>query len=283
MILSYWKLNRQGLKKLFIILLGFLFLISCENKYPDYLKIDNDTYMKLLSFEESDIDVQREDYAAVSILINDNSNLIFRHYKEDIVSLKNNTFSFLIKHLNEGDSAVFKVSTNQISEGLKVLGHGISKSEVVDVSIKVHNYYSHSEYITSKAGFDKEMMEQLLLKKYLDDVSAIKINGIYKELLIEGNGADIKIGDEITIAYKGYFINRLEFDEISGATAFTFKYGTPGQVIKGLDIAIKSMREGEKSKIIIPSQLAFGEEGSTTLIVPSFTSVIYELEILKIN
>ena len=43
------------------------------------------------------------------------------------------------------------------------------------------------------------------------------------------------------------------------------------------------MREGEKAKIIIPSQLAFGENGSSTGIVPPYTSVIYEVTMLKVN
>ena len=153
--------------------------------------------------------------------------------------------------------------------------------DFVDVRIRVHQYYKQSEYLSEKE--DKEMLEQVLLKKYLEEYEAEFNQGVYMKQITKGKGKKIQKGDDITIAYTGFFLNRLEFDKISEATAFKFTYGTAGQVIKGLDIAIKSMRDGEKSKIIIPSHLAFGEEGSTTLVVPPFTTVIYELEILKLK
>ena len=43
------------------------------------------------------------------------------------------------------------------------------------------------------------------------------------------------------------------------------------------------MKEGDKTKIIIPSQLAFGEYGSSTGLIPPFTTVIYNLEIIKVR
>ncbi len=236
-----------------------------------------------MSFEEGENSNSGAEYTSVSVTIKDSEQLIYKQYKEDVTLLKGNKISFLFKHLNEGDSAFFKVSIDRISKELKPLSFRKFNSDFVDVTIKIHKHYTKAEYADINNGDDKEMMEQLLLNKYLEDVKAENQNGIYKEVLNRGLGEVVKKGDKIKVAYKGYFINRLEFDQVSGATAFTFKYGTPGQVIKGLDIAIKSMREGEKSKIIIPSQLAFGEEGSTTLVVPSFTTVIYELEILKIN
>jgi FKBP-type peptidyl-prolyl cis-trans isomerase FkpA len=271
------------LKKIVVISLITLFITSCESKYPSYFEVEDDVYIKLLSFNESEKQFKKAKYASVSIFIEDNNNLIYRQYKEDVVFLENNKLSFLLKNLNKGDSAILKVRTSRISEVLSPLLIESTTTDFVEVVIKIHNYYSDSEYLESKNEFDEEMIEQLLLSKYIEEVGIKMGKGICKKVLVKGAGETVKKGDRITIAYKGYFINRLKFDEISGSTAFTFKYGTPGQVIKGLEIAIKSMREGEKSKIIIPSQLAFGEEGSTTLVVPSFTTVIYELEILKIN
>ncbi len=239
--------------------------------------------MKLLSFEDGDKKFDKENYIVASIEILDGNKLLYKNYKDDIVNLEKNQLSFLIQNMNEGDSCIFKVSKARIKKVFEPFILGEISNDYVDVVVKTYNYYSSSAYLKNKENLDKEMTEQLVLKKYIAEVEAKKYHGIYKKELIEGKGESVKNGDVITIAYKGYFTNRLQFDEISGSTAFTFTYGTTGQVIKGLNIAIKSMREGEKSKIIIPSQLAFGEEGSSTLIVPSFTTVIYELEILKIN
>jgi FKBP-type peptidyl-prolyl cis-trans isomerase FkpA len=243
--------------------------------------------MKLISFDDDDDDddefFNNADNAIVSIVINDESGVLYKHYKEDPVNLENNNFIFLIKHLKEGDSCSFKISTEKIIEEFKPVKFNETKSEFLDVNIKVHQYLTTGEYLSQKQGYDKEMMEQLILTKYLTEYTTKLKQGVYVEKLIEGEGETIKKGDIITIAYKGYFVNRLEFDKIGGKTAFTFTYGTPGQVIKGLGIAINGMKKGEKSKIIIPSQLAFGEEGSTTLVVPPFITVIYELEIINVK
>jgi FKBP-type peptidyl-prolyl cis-trans isomerase len=259
------------------------FLVSCETKFPDYLKVEEDIYLKLISFDESDESLESEGYSSVCITVKDNEKLIYRKYKEDVVLNASNQFLFLMKNLNEGDSAIFKVSTKRISSILSPYLIEETMSEFVEVIVKIHNYYTAKEYLGLKKKIDQEMLEQVLLNNYLEEINAEKKEGIYKEVLIEGEGDLVTKGDEITIGYKGYFINRLQFDEIAGNTSFRFVYGNQGQVIDGLNFAIKSMRVREKSKIIIPSQLAFGDEGSTSLIVPPFTTVIYELEILKIN
>ena len=54
-------------------------------------------------------------------------------------------------------------------------------------------------------------------------------------------------------------------------------------MIKGLEEAIGMMREGEKSLFILPSELGFGNQGSSTGIIPPFTSLIFEVEILKVS
>ena len=62
-----------------------------------------------------------------------------------------------------------------------------------------------------------------------------------------------------------------------------FTYGQEGQVIKGLEKAISFMNEGMKAKFIIPSQLAFGEMGSSSGIIPPNATLMYEIELLNIN
>ena len=53
-------------------------------------------------------------------------------------------------------------------------------------------------------------------------------------------------------------------------------------MIDGLKTALKGMKEGENLKIILPSRHAFGEEGSLAGIVPPYTAVIYDVNIIKV-
>jgi FKBP-type peptidyl-prolyl cis-trans isomerase len=111
----------------------------------------------------------------------------------------------------------------------------------------------------------------------------MKDENVYLVPMHNGNGAGIKSGDMLSLAYKGYFISGRMFDSIPERNPLQFRYGDTAQVVKGLEIALKRMQEGEEAKIIIPSQLAFGENGSSTGIVPPYTTVIYEVRLLKVN
>ena len=219
--------------------------------------------------------ISKTKYGAVSVLVYSEERLVFEQNKIDRLDLKDNPFIFLLEYMKIGDSCQFMVSADRLIKAFKPLKVQTLKTNDLSVFIKLENVYDEQ--------LDSEMVEQSILKSYLKKSKAKQHSVIYVEPIKPGSGKKIGIGDEITIAYKGYFPNGLEFDNISGKTAFTFTYGSQGQVIKGLEIAIKAMREGQKSKIIIPSQLAFGEIGSTTLIVPPYTTVIYDLEVVKVN
>ncbi len=263
------------MKKIIFLIFSALLFFACNSKFPEFVKKADDVYMKLLSFDEGIQLNENDQFAAINIEIYDGDELLYFHNKIDPIKLGDNPFNFLISNLKLGDSAHFMVPTFKMIDLFKPLKLKETKQDYLSVFVNFDNIVSEVK--------DVEMLEQQLLKSYLQRNKLEAYNGVYIEKTEEGVGEIIKNGDEITIAYRGCFLNGLEFDKISGKTAFTFRYGAQHQVIKGLEIAIKTMREGQKSKIIIPSQLAFGEEGSTTLIVPPFTTVVYDLEIVKVN
>ncbi len=259
-----------------VIVILLIALYSCNSPFSGYTEKEDGIYMQLLSFEESDDSFQANRYVSADIKILNENLLIYRHYKEEILS-PNHQLNFLFHYLTEGDSAVFKVDNqflkNQFPE-LSLQNDGNFST----IYVKVY------QYVKNTRKNDKEMQEQIILRKYLKE-NKITHNrhGVYVKRIKSGNGVEVDQGKEITIHYIGRFLNQIEFDNTYKESSFTFIYGTPGQVIKGLEIALNGMVEGEKSKIIIPSQLAFGDEGSSTQVIPPFTSVIYELEIVKIN
>ncbi len=267
------------MKKAVGIIIVLVMLLSCQSKFPDYIEINEHVYMQLVSFEESDQSFKNNRYVAASIEIYDKETRLFKHYKEEIIEPSNNNWKFLFKHLAEGDSASFMVNQKFLKKENKQLELLDCAAEFIKINVKVYSFKTKADGVV-----DKEMFEHVLLKKYLEGNDFLKQqNGIYFKTLQEGKGEVVAKGKVITIHYKGSFINELVFDNTYNSSSFTFNYGTPGQVIGGLDIALRRMKMGEKAKIIIPSYLAFGEEGSSTLIVPPFSSVLYELEIVNVK
>ena len=59
-----------------------------------------------------------------------------------------------------------------------------------------------------------------------------------------------------------------------------FQLGKPDQMVEGLKKAISAMRYGQVGKVLVPSNMGFGERGAAGNIVPPYTPVIYEIEIL---
>ncbi|MCX6764992.1 MAG: FKBP-type peptidyl-prolyl cis-trans isomerase [Candidatus Nealsonbacteria bacterium] len=103
------------------------------------------------------------------------------------------------------------------------------------------------------------------------------------DILKEGTGAEAKNGDLVTVNYVGTFEDGTKFDSsIDRGTPFPFTLGS-GQVIKGWDEGVLGMKVGEKRKLTIPPSLAYGDEGSFDGSIPPKSTLIFEVELLKIN
>jgi FKBP-type peptidyl-prolyl cis-trans isomerase len=97
------------------------------------------------------------------------------------------------------------------------------------------------------------------------------------------DGDSITYGSSVSIDYRGSFVDGYVFEDTyeKGITP-TFNYGKEYQLIEGMHIGLNGLKSGESVKIILPSQRAFGSEGSLAGIVPPYTAVIFDVEIKKV-
>ena len=96
-----------------------------------------------------------------------------------------------------------------------------------------------------------------------------------KEIITPGNGTKPELLKPVTVNYKGYFVSGKVFDANNG---FTFTLGA-GEVIKGWDQAVAEMTIGEKAKVFISSEFAYGKYGAGSDIPPNMP-LIFEIELL---
>lgn len=110
-----------------------------------------------------------------------------------------------------------------------------------------------------------------------------EIQGMKVEVLKEGTGEGAKNSDRVTVHYVGTFKNGSEFDSSVGrGIPFSFTLGV-GQVIRGWDLGVLGMKVGEKRRLTIPAELAYGETGTPGGPIPSNATLVFEVELLGIN
>jgi len=114
-----------------------------------------------------------------------------------------------------------------------------------------------------------------------DNTSSEQNQGLIIETLKQGSGEEIKNNDTATVHYTGTLQNGTKFDSsLDRGAPFSFTLGV-GQVIKGWDLGVLGMKIGEKRKLIIPSELGYGEVGIGP--IPGNATLIFEVELLSIN
>ena len=133
---------------------------------------------------------------------------------------------------------------------------------------------------------DLRAEELTMLNDYmLENHSGVtpKASGLYFILTEDsGNDSTIRQGDRVEIAYTGTLLaNGIVFDSNLDSLGrmyepLTVTVGT-GAVITGMDEGLTFMKNGDKAKMIIPSDLAYGATVKNG--IPRFSTLIFDVEI----
>ena len=112
-----------------------------------------------------------------------------------------------------------------------------------------------------------------------EDVTVTE-SGLQYEVIQSGEGRSPGRTDRVTVHYRGTLVDGREFDS-------SYKRGEPAtfplnRVIAGWTEGLQLMKEGDKWRLFIPSNLGYGQRGAGGMIGPNET-LIFEVELLKVQ
>lgn len=174
------------------------------------------------------------------------------------------------------------------------LGYG---SKGVSLMKSVGNYASmkYEVELLSVLGEDIEAYEKERLENYANDIPGVDTiydatEDVVMYYVIDDSvrgGQEVVEDSVVSIAYKGYLIDGRVFDESVEGAPYDLTVGDLESTIAGWSHGAKKFRLGEKGRLFIPYQLAYGENGRLTssgnAAIPQYEPLIFDIEIVDIK
>ena len=139
---------------------------------------------------------------------------------------------------------------------------------------------THAEKMKAAGEKNKKDGEVFLAENKKKEGVVTLPSGLQYKVLTMGNGKKPRATDKVTLNYRGVLIDGTEFDN-------SYKRGEPAVfpvngIIKGLSEALQLMPVGSKWQIVIPADIAYGEQGAGAQIAPNAV-LIFEIELMGIK
>lgn len=202
--------------------------------------------------------------------------------------------SEILSSLKIGDSII---ATQMLDTFIKRNPTGIppdfKKGDRIVTVLKVLGIFEND----STAQADEEMekknflaVEITTLEKYLKEknISVEKTSsGAFIQMIEPGTGNPIDSGNYVSVNYTGTTLNGIKFDSnTDSAFNHVGPYGfivSTGQMIKGFDEAVASMKMGASAKVYIPSMLAYGSRPQPGSAIKPFETLVFDITVVDVK
>lgn len=205
-----------------------------------------------------------------------------------------------LSYLNEGESGLFqtlgKFIELELDEILKEKAIKIKADCSYTLLLQVEKIYQEEEFENEKNKFiewisaqhelAENNVEQEIIENFIERNKANfkhlqkSPSGMYYQITPSGSDIKTGFGKKVKIRYKGGVLDRSEQHQ---EVIQDFRIGEELQVIRAMEELLLYLEEGDSAIFIAPSNLAFGETGSSTGIIPPATPIYYEIVLEKVE
>ena len=132
--------------------------------------------------------------------------------------------------------------------------------------------------LNNDSNFEAQTEADIIAYIEANDLNATRTNsGLYYVIDNEGSGARPTSASNVTVAYKGYFLDGNTFDQ-SNAAGVSFGLN---QVINGWTEGLQLFKEGGEGVLLIPSNLGYGSRGSCS--IPRDAVLLFDIKLIRVN
>ena len=286
---------KKIIMNLLVISLIAVSFIACQTKFPGFTKTDTGLYYKFHTQNDTEKPAIG-DIMTVTMTYGSKDSVLFTTDRINTpaeIPLREPVFQGGLFEglamMSEGDSATFIISADSFFTKVArapQLPNFIDSNSVLYFDIRLLSIKTKAEYdAEKKQELDSlKNQESVLLASYLKEnkINVKPTEGIYYIETKKGSGRKIKKTDFIKLNFD---VSLLEgkpiFSTFDENRPVEFEFGKKWDT-EGVNLAIKRLRKGGKAKVIVPSNLGFGEKGRSSL-VPPFSTLIYNLELVDIT
>lgn len=219
------------------------------------LNMDKEAFLK--GFEEALKDTTLFSYFAGGITAAN----IGKQLANDSVSV--NQFMSAFKQAFRADSTTKFLLTDSIAQTL------MQKAQEESYARQMRKQEAELE---KKFGANKKTGADFIAAFKKEEGVKTTASGLAYKVLTQGTGATPKAGDKVKVSYVGTLINGKEFDKNDD-----IEFPVEG-VIPGWTEMLQLMKVGDKVKVVIPQELAYGSQGAGADIEP-FSTLVFEMEL----